>query len=179
MEITFVENGRKRKGIIKVCDICKNEFPSRLNADKKFCSNKCRFLGRQNRIQIECAWCKKKFERPPSKINDLAFCTRKCKDTAQRLGGLIQLQLPHYGSGYSNYECLIDRTENPCCVGCGEKKRYCLTAHHKDGNRQNNVCENLEIVCGNCHMKRHLKLIDGVWVYNTKALTPRELLCEL
>ena len=42
------------------------------------------------------------------------------------------------------------------CIDCSNKTEYILTVHHKDGIRQNNKKENLEVVCSNCHIKRHL-----------------------
>ena len=177
--IIFEENGHKRKGILKSCLFCQRQFPSRINGGKYFCNNICRGKYRRNRVELQCLWCKKIFERRVSKVNSLSFCSRKCKDAAQRLNGLVELHLPHYGTGFSTYENLIERTENPICVDCLDDRRYLLTVHHIDGNRSNNICSNLEIVCGSCHMKRHLKLVEGVWRYCTSALTPREALCEL
>ena len=44
---------------------------------------------------------------------------------------------------------------------------------------KNNVKNNLEIVCGNCHMKRHLRFTSGGWVYDSHYLTPRKKLKEI
>lgn len=177
--IIFVENGHKRKGFIKNCLCCQKQFPARMNGGKNFCSNDCRGRYRRNRVEIECLWCQKKCERAVSKVNTLSFCSRKCKDEAQRLDGLSELHLPHYGTGYSNYEHLIERTDNPCCKDCEENRRYVLTVHHIDGNRTNNQRDNLEIVCGSCHMKCHLKLVESGWRYCTGSLTPRDMLKSL
>ncbi len=32
-----------------------------------------------------------------------------------------------------------------------------LIVHHKDGNRKNNIRENLMVLCGSCHAKEHKK----------------------
>lgn len=49
-----------------------------------------------------------------------------------------------------------------------------------DGDRSNNKRENLEIVCANCHLIRHLKKSqDGNWVRDYKRLTPREKIAEI
>jgi len=49
--------------------------------------------------------------------------------------------------------------------------------HHVDGDQDNNNPSNLEIVCANCHVRRHLSInVNGDWVYNPHALTPREQL---
>jgi len=77
------------------------------------------------------------------------------------------------------YQTWIDKKENPLCEGCGEDERFLLIVHHIDGNRNNNSENNLEIVCSNCHMKRHLKKVNGKWMFNTKYLTPREKLILL
>jgi 5-methylcytosine-specific restriction endonuclease McrA len=39
------------------------------------------------------------------------------------------------------------------CSKCGKKEE--LQVHHKDGNRNNNVLSNLQIVCSECHRKIH------------------------
>lgn len=170
---------RKRKGVMKICPICNCNFPSRLNSSKKFCSIVCSNKSTQKRVELECAWCKKRFKRAISKSKGIVFCSRNCKDTAQRLDGIKEIHPPHYGSKYNTYHELINRTKNPYCIDCKIDKRYLLMVHHMDGNRNNNEIENLEIVCGNCHMKRHLQLVENAWLYRTAALTPRELLCEL
>ena len=76
---------------------------------------------------------------------------------------------------------LIKNTENPVCEShdCNVSQRYLLLVHHKDGNRKNNRRSNLEIVCANCHKKRHLHFKDGAWGYWSKALTPRRMLRKI
>lgn len=95
-----------------------------------------------------------------------------------KIGGIVEIMPPHYGTGDGRdiYRSYIKSLENPVCEGCGENKRYLLTLHHVDGNRKNNVQDNFEVVCFNCHGKRHLKLVEKHWIYCTAALTPRELL---
>jgi rRNA maturation endonuclease Nob1 len=39
------------------------------------------------------------------------------------------------------------------CEICGSNKN--VDVHHKDGNPQNNVLENLQRVCRSCHIKIH------------------------
>ncbi|MDP3997718.1 MAG: HNH endonuclease [bacterium] len=41
------------------------------------------------------------------------------------------------------------------CERCNYDKREILQVHHKDGNRQNNEINNLEIICPNCHYEEH------------------------
>lgn len=68
---------------------------------------------------------------------------------------------------------------NSKCVSCGISAKCLLAIHHIDGNKNNNNISNHEILCANCHILRHLKEINGEWVYYTKALTPRYLLSAL
>jgi hypothetical protein len=51
-----------------------------------------------------------------------------------------------------------------------------LCVHHMDGNNDNNDDSNLEIVCFNCHVKRHLRYDGDKFVYDPHYLTPREWL---
>ena len=70
---------------------------------------------------------------------------------------------------------------DPKCVSCGETTSYLLCVHHIDGDRENNTAGNLEIVCSNCHIKRHLKFNEKKkkWIYVSRYLTPRDKLDEV
>lgn len=63
------------------------------------------------------------------------------------------------------------------CIDCKEKRPYLLQVHHIDWNHNNNKDENLEVVCANCHVKRHLWNKNWVLIYWPKYyLTDRHLL---
>ena len=64
-------------------------------------------------------------------------------------------------------------------MDCNEDKKYLLVAHHVDKDHSNNDLANIEILCFNCHAKRHLGKIDEEWMYSTRFLTPRELIGKL
>lgn len=176
------KDGKRRKGKKQNCLVCNKEFITRINSDVKQCSKECGHKSRQIREVVECAACNKKFEKTLSQRakskSGFYFCSRVCKDESQRLGGIQEIMPFHYGSAQSREiaKRFIRGFQNPSCVGCKNSDRYLLAVHHKDGNSFNNVDENFEIVCANCHIKRHLKLVDGKWIYDTKHLTPRDML---
>jgi hypothetical protein len=179
------KDGKRRKAKQSACETCSKAFLQRLNGDYRFCSPSCSMVARKKRLKLICANCKKDFERAESKTKSAShgfhFCTRKCKEMAQSLSGSIEEIRPgHYGTGNNKGEIekfFLSKVHEGC--GCGEKQTYLLQVHHIDGNNSNNDWTNFELVCGNCHIKRHLIKIDGEWVYWTKALTPRELLAGL
>lgn len=132
-------------------------------------------------VQIVVKFLKKKLSHLNNSKSGLYFCNRKCKDKAQKLGGIKEIMPSHYGTSEISNKTFIESIENPQCAGCGENKIYLLCVHHIDGNHDNNIKENFEIVCGNCHIKRHLKFnkIENTWIYHCASLTPRNLLNEL
>ena len=115
-----------------------------------------------------CAYCTKQFYKQPSHKTEkncksgLYFCTRLCKDTAQRFGGIKEIS-PHIGNvGIYAYRAIALRNKASVCERCG----YCkmpeiLEVHHKDRNRENNTIENLEVLCPNCHQEEHYSEKDG------------------
>lgn len=185
----FEKNGKRRKAIKTICQFCKKEFLIRerdLSRGRgKYCSVDCTNKDVKEEVKLNCAQCGKSFLKQECKMrysrSGIHFCSRDCKDQAQRIGGIKEIMPPHYGSscGREVYKTLIERSDNPVCAGCGASKKYLLQVHHIDGNKDNNIIDNLEIVCGNCHITRHLMKKGDGWVYWTKALTPRELLNEL
>ena len=188
--IKFIDtSGSKRTGIAKLCPVCKKEFITRADKPSETCGKICKgkLKSIKNTCVFHCDWCKKEFTRAKSKKKNskkrFYFCSRKCKESAQKISknGIKEIMPNHYGTSIGReavkrYKKCI---KNIQCEECGEKREYLLSVHHKDGNHLNNIKTNFELVCGNCHIKRHLKNVDGKWVYDTKSLTPRSLLNEL
>jgi 5-methylcytosine-specific restriction endonuclease McrA len=68
------------------------------------------------------------------------------------------------------------------CTACGIVPTGTVvhSKHHKDGDNINDVDENLEWLCTDCHDLRHLEQMpDGSWRYNASARTPRHLVDTL
>jgi hypothetical protein len=184
-DLWLIEGNRRRRAKYTICEECKKYFLDRLNGDKKFCSTNCRDLSRTCKDEYKCAYCEKIFRRNKSKTKNsksgLQFCCRECKDLAQSIdGGIKEIQPDHYGNGSSGYrQKTFSNAEEVCCIDCGEIRRYLLAVHHIDSDRTNVEDNNLEIVCMNCHARRHLCFINNKWVFYPRELTSRELLDNL
>lgn len=155
-------DGRRRKLYPHVCELCETVtyVPKNRLRDRRYCSTRCAQLGQRKRVGLVCAHCGKEFERAASKDgrytkSGLTFCSRSCKDNAQRIGGLTEIQPSHYGSGIRNYRIKALRQERPRCAECGyDEYIEMLDVHHRDGKRDNNFLENLEVLCVWCHARR-------------------------
>ena len=153
--------GRKRKHWTLKCDSCNKIFyrPQRLvRSQKHYCSAKCKsFTERTSRV-VACSYCGAEFYRRPSKIQELNFCSRICKDSAQRISSgerFSSLRPEHYDQGTYNYREIAYRNNDSVCNRCGFSNKLALVVHHVDRNRSNNTINNLEILCANCHMIEH------------------------
>lgn len=151
----FTESGLKRKGAIYSCELCKNEFISRLNSDRKYCSQKCSAEAQKNQIQAICEFCKKSFHCKPSRKNasksGLLFCSRECKETAQNVIHRI-LKIEHYGDGKYRYSKRAKKYYCEFCEICNyDEYKQILEVHHIDFSRDNNDINNLIVLCPNHH----------------------------
>ena len=90
-----------------------------------------------------------------------------------------QIQPNHYGTSLNNYRQVVGNDIDKGCIVCGEKKKHRLTIHHIDAKRKNNDRKNLEVLCWNHHVDRHLKKYQGEWGYHTRSLTPRDIVAKL
>lgn len=173
-------DGQTRKLFSHSCLQCGKEFFAPLKQKAKYCSKSCYYARPKATIEFNCRVCGCVFLRTLRKIalakHSSGFCSRKCKDFGQSLeGNCPDIRPAHYGSDGS----YRGRIPLKSCIGCGESRRFLLLTHHIDGNRKHNKKENLECVCFNCHVIRHLHLVDDVWIYCTKFLTPREVISEI
>lgn len=176
----------RRKAERHNCKLCNKSFLRRMHGltKMKYCSRECYNLSSRKRVEVICFQCGKIFNKTKSKSlcnkHGFHFCSRSCKEIAQSLDGkCVDIRPLHYGTGTRVYADIAFRNlPNECC-GCGDKTEYLLVVHHKDGDRENSCLDNLEIVCCNCHAKRHLRVLDDKWVFDSRALTPRERLIDL
>ena len=147
---------------LKNCETCGQEFGTR-RKETRFCSvpcsNKARGFGT---IKLKCAYCKSTFSRPRSALkkskSKLYFCTRRCKEKAQRLGGIKAIQSDHYGDGEWSYRKRALEHYGAVCQACeySEDSRM-LDVHHKDDTRDGKL-ENLEVLCVWCHALKTRKV---------------------
>jgi len=158
-----------RKKITKSCKFCKKNYNTYTFSKQEFCSKKCNSYSK--RIKKNCQVCSKQLFVVKSRVSrnncENIYCSRKCYN--MRFGQVKKLKRQ------TKY---FDTLLNESSCKCGVTEKYLLTIHHIDGNIHNNSRSNHEVVCANCHIKRHLKRRkkDGEWVYHTKSLTPREIL---
>ena len=165
---------RKMKTILKVCQTCQLTFEASLKEHKrgnaKFCSIKCiaRLPAKPKIPNTKCSYCDVLFYKRPSSLKNSKhgyyFCCREHKDLSQRLGGIKEIQPPHYGvqSNPITYRTTAFRSHAHKCNRCGFNKIIgILVVHHVDRNRQNNSPSNLEILCPNCHYEEHYLCKDG------------------
>ena len=141
---------------------------------KNYCSPSCYQANRGADpvgYLVSCAKCGKDVYRDRWHINrnktGKYFCAAKCRYeySGKKRGNTVRYKaFTVYGKS---------------CVGCSEKREYCLSVHHIDGDESNNIQSNWEVVCHTCHAIRHLKLIDDVWKLDFASLTPREMIKSL
>lgn len=151
------ENKNRKYYFVK-CSVCDALFE---RAERKYkndyCSSTCKSSATQSRVNLTCNYCGSRFTRTASKLSNsksgLYFCSRKCKDTAQK--SMIEIMPSHYGTG-QDYRSKAFSHYFPICNRCGFTNILALEVHHVDHNRENNDISNLEILCANCHSIEHL-----------------------
>ena len=176
-DLFFIQNGVRRRAKEIQCGHCNNKFLTRLNSDAQYCSRICKGASVKTSMVLECHECKKKFERTKYKAENSSkhnfhFCSRTCKEKAQSLkGSCLEIRPSHYGegNGKSSYRKLAFESYDHKCNRCGyDKIVEVLQVHHKDKNRENNIVENLEIMCPTCHMEFHF--LDSSGLYTSRGM---------
>lgn len=72
------------------------------------------------------------------------YCSRAC---------MAQGYVKDAPSHRDSYHWRARRMRSDCCEHCGATEN--LHAHHVDGKRENNSPENIQTLCGSCHITHH------------------------
>lgn len=166
-------NKRRKKTKLCNCIFCNKEFYTYNWSKQRFCSNKCYYESLKSLKSIHyCTTCGKKIEVTKYRHtkNEEYYCSRDCYNNRRKKNlKRLKRKTSYYQNLLINSKC-----------NCGENKYYLLQIHHIDGNHNNNIEDNLEIVCANCHIKRHLKFDkDNRFIYQPKSLTDRNILDKI
>lgn len=146
------------------CECCGKDFlKERKNIKRSkhhYCSIDCANKKKQelHSIIVKCSYCGKEFKKSLSKLKNsksgLYFCSKECKNNAQRCESNI------LNKNYSrkNYRITAFLYKEHKCECCGNSDKRVLEIHHKNFNHKDNRIENLMIVCANCHRIIHSEL---------------------
>jgi hypothetical protein len=132
----------------------------------KFCSRSCAAT-HNNRLHVkrkkqvatveffQCLFCEIECTR---RKNSLAkFCSVKCQMAARQDEVFKKIEDGNYtGLGRNSFKAYLVEKISPNCAECGQEpfwngKKLTLDMDHIDGDRGNNVIENLRLLCPNCH----------------------------
>lgn len=128
---------------------------------------------------VICLNCGKEFKSPPS--SKAKFCCSKCSGEYVHKQNIKKWKLGEL-SGTSNYSCsdyvrryLFEKYNSKCQrCGWGEVNPFTklvpLQVHHIDGDSTNNLENNLQLLCPNCH-----SLTDNYGSRNTNASKGRSI----
>lgn len=156
----------RRKNKISNCKLCSKQFNHYSWDKQEYCSKKCAW--QKFKVKGTCSTCGKVTlkSKSLSNRNALNYCSRECYNLRSTAIKRLKRETEYWKNILNSSSCV-----------CGVNKFYLLQIHHIDGNHHNNDKTNLEVVCANCHVKRHLKQNkEGNWIYHPKSLTDRTLL---
>lgn len=137
----------------------------RRQTEGRFCSQRCSSLAWHRTLppptpNLTCAQCDTPFYRSVGRHkhskSGIRFCSRVCKDIAQRVGGNLDIHPPHYKDGSTAYRARGMHAHGARCARCGyDEFAAVLEVHHRDEDRKNGSTDNLVVLCANCHTAVH------------------------
>ena len=154
MEMRFPKN-------IIACKECSTNFKTRSGVTaSEFCSRACFHKhNTKEKIPIICKNCGETAYFPPAVAKHRENCSRKCKyerlsrENSERFNGKPVKDIKDRRQESVYAQIALEKLPNHC-VGC-QRDDVNFEVHHLDGNRKNNILDNLAIMCLSCHRKLH------------------------
>lgn len=154
-EFKAINLGSKRYDAVPdtACQHCGVVFHP-ANRQRKFCSRECWRAYKTQAISA-CATCGKgkSWARRHTQT-----CSRECGLTLRRRSYMRGSIIRRTGASISRvkgYATTMVRIGKLVCERCGFDVVAALVVHHRDRDRSNNLGDNLETLCANCHAIEH------------------------
>lgn len=174
--------GPKRERISLICQECQNSFEViKSRKDAKYCGRNC--LGAANgrrakeklskQVMVSCSYCESTFNKKPSEVKPLNFCTIECMGiyysqnelfSGENSGTWGGGKISYYGSNWLAQRRAARKRDELTCQRCGiQEIEYGqeLSVHHIipfstiDDFKSANELSNLVSVCEPCHRIIH------------------------
>lgn len=154
---------KKRKGVIKVCKACSCEYyvPQYRATTSSFCSLRCQNHTQYTHPTFICYTCKKQFSDSPCR-SKRKFCSVECRleltrsIKESRRDQRMKVRLKYPNRYRHDIKSILKSIGIVSCQICGYNEYpFCLEAHHKDKNPNNNDITNITLLCVICHRKLH------------------------
>ena len=162
------KNINKTTSKLVSCRHCGKEIsrtPSDLMRIKNtFCSSSCSAIYNNTHKKVihnVCIKCNLEF-KPKRSNRCTKYCSKICKNShrEEQYSSLIESgQYKSTSSGNPLLKKYLINKRGYCCESCKLSEwagdRINLTVHHVDGDASNNLPENLQLLCWNCHSMTH------------------------
>lgn len=142
---------RKPNAICGVCaqSVYRRPVELQRSKGKAFCSLHC--YGISQRKETPCIIC----AIPILASKNKKTCSRSCANK-HRAGIKYKIGRPRDKVVYQRgLKIRLIEQRGARCERCSYGKVEILQVHHRDWHHSNNVMENLELICPNCHAEEH------------------------
>lgn len=152
----------RRQNVKVHCKFCNKEIqrcPSSIRSEFVFCTHSCsaKFFNKNRMIFKKCLNCQK-YYRPYKGSKVMKYCSRKCQQDYQRKMIYQKIEMGLYKSSHPGNKMLKNyfiKKRGHKCEQCQNDRwlnnPIILTIHHIDGDSTNNIPENIQLLCWNCH----------------------------
>lgn len=134
----------------RLCRACSVVFPYGTNKGRLYCSRDCAnsFTGEQRVIPRPCPVCSEQMAD-----RNAVHCSTKCFTEAARLERIRRFHLGELPA--PRIRAVLIDVRGHKCEECGlsdwRGQPIPVESHHKDGDASNNMPDNVQLICKNCH----------------------------